>query len=453
MNEECGVFAGVLFDKNDKIIDKAIKSLSNIQHRGIQSCGICVSFEGKGEILLKDKGLVCDVFNSDNIKYINGNVSIGHVRYSTLNGDLKKNAQPLCAKLNDDNIYMCHNGHIPGIQIIKNELSLITDIKFQTQTDSEVVLKKIIFELKKDNLEVNFENIGKILSEFFNKGAYCLCFLYKNKIFAYRDKYGFRPLWFCETNDGFFIASEDIAFKEFNINKKIEIMPGYGVELMLDNFKIKKFDDSVQRKMCIFEHIYFSHINSTIFNHSIFEQRKSFGRLIAKKNIQLKSRCDIVVPIVNSGICAAMGVSQIFNLPLIFAILKNKKQNRTFIEIENLRNKKIEQKFKIKKELIRDKRILLVDDSLVRGNTAKNIVNKLYKAGAKEIHMLIASPMLKNTCSFGVDIRDKNELIANKFKDINQLSDELGLDSLCFIDLADIIELCPKNDYCFDCFL
>ena len=240
MNEECGVFAGVLFDKNGNIIDKAVKSLSNIQHRGIQSCGICVSFGGKNESLFKGKGLVCDVLNAHNIKDINGNVSIGHVRYSTLNGDLKKNAQPLFAKLNDDNIYMCHNGHIPGIQIIKNELLFKYNVKFQTQTDSEVVLKKIIFELKKDNLEVNFENIGKILSMFFNKGAYCLCFLYKNKIFAYRDKFGFRPLWFCETNDGFFIASEDIAFKEFKINKKIEIMPGYGVELMLDNFKIKK---------------------------------------------------------------------------------------------------------------------------------------------------------------------------------------------------------------------
>lgn len=451
MNEECGVFAGILFDKNNNIIKKTIKALSNIQHRGIQSCGVCLSFGDNKEILFKDKGLVCEVLSSNNTKDILGNIAIGHVRYSTIDGDLKKNAQPLKAKFKNAYIYLVHNGHIPNALEIKNELA--KTVKFETQTDSEVILKKIIFELEKNNLEPNFENIGKILSKFFNKGAYCLCFLYKNKIFAYRDKFGFRPLWFCKSNDGFFVASEDIAFKGFEINEKFEIISGFGVEFDLSNYQIKKFDYSNKQKMCVFEHIYFSHINSNIFNHNIFEQRKKFGKLIAKKNIQLKSKCDIIVPVVNSGICAAIGVSQIFHLPLSFAILKNKKQNRTFIEVENLRNKKIEQKFKIKKKFLKDKRVLLVDDSLVRGNTAKNLVSNLYKAGAKEIHMLIASPMLKNTCSFGVDIRNKDELIANKFKNVKELSIELGLDSLSFIDLADLKNLYQNNEYCFDCFL
>lgn len=452
MNEECGVFAGILFDKNKNIIDKTIKSLANIQHRGIQSCGVCVSINGKKEVLFKDKGLVCEVFNTNIIKNIKGNMTIGHVRYSTINGDLKQNAQPLCAKIYKNNIYMCHNGHIPNVQIIKNELLLKSNIKFETQTDSEVILKKIIFELEKNNLEPNFENIGKILAKFFDKGAYCLCFLYKNKIFAYRDKFGFRPLWFCKANDGFFVASEDIAFKGFEINEKFEIISGVGVEFDLSNYQIKKFDYSNKKKMCVFEHIYFSHINSNIFNYNIFEQRKKLGKLIAKKNIQLKSKCDIVVPVVNSGICAAIGVSQVFDLPLIFAILKNKKQNRTFIELEKIRNEKIEQKFRIKKELIEGKKILLVDDSLVRGSTANNLVSNLYKAGAKEIHMLIASPMLKNTCSFGVDIRNQNELIANKFQDVKELAKELNLMSLYFIDLADLNNIYQNNEYCFDCF-
>ncbi len=451
MKEECGVFAGILFDQNNNIIKKTIKALSNIQHRGIQSCGVCVSFGDNKEILFKDKGLVCQVLSSNNTKDILGNIAIGHVRYSTIDGDLKLNAQPLKAKFKNDYIYLVHNGHIPNALDIKNELA--KTIKFETQTDSEVILKKIIFELEKNNLDINFENIGKILSEFFDRGAYSLCFLYKNKIFAFRDKFGFRPLWFCKTNDGFFVASEDIAFKDFEINKKIEIISGFGVEFDLNNFEIKQFDDSTKKKKCVFEHIYFSHINSNIFNHNIFEQRKIFGKLIAKKNIHLKNKCDIVVPVVNSGICAAMGVSYIFKMPLVFAILKNKKQNRTFIEVENLRNKKIEQKFKIKEQLIKNKRILLVDDSMVRGNTAKNIVSKLYEAGAKEIHMLIASPMLKDTCSFGVDIRNKNELIATTFKDAKSISKELGLNSLCFIDLTDLKNIYPKDEYCFDCFL
>ena len=447
MKEECGVFAGVLFNKNN-IIRQTIRALSNIQHRGIQSCGVCVSFGGEKELVHKDKGLVCDVFSSISEKDIPGNLAIGHVRYSTLDGDLKLNAQPLKAKFKNDYIYLVHNGHIPNALKIKNELA--KTINFATQTDSEVILKKIIFELEKNKLDANFENIGKILSVFFDKGAYCLCFLYKNKIFAFRDKFGFRPLWFCKTNDGFFVASEDIAFKDFEIDEKIEIKSGFGVEFDLNNYEIKKFDYSTQKKNCVFEHIYFSHINSNIFNQNIFEQRKIFGKLIAKRTIKIKNKCDIVVPVVNSGICAAMGVSQIFKMPLVFAILKNKKQNRTFIEVENLRNKKVEQKFKIKKELIKNQRILLVDDSLVRGNTAKTLVNNLHQAGAKEIHMLIASPMLKNTCFFGVDIRDKNELIANRFKDVQTLSKQLGLDSLSFIDLDEIKNIYPKNEYCFD---
>lgn len=451
MNEECGVFAGILFDKNKNIIDKTIKSLSNIQHRGIQSCGVCVSC-GDKEMLFKDKGLVCDVFNPNNIKNFIGNMAIGHVRYSTINGDLKKSAQPLCAKFKNDYIYLCHNGHIADIQFIKNELTLKSKIKFQTQTDSEVVLRKIIFELEKNNIDANFENIGKILSKFFDKGAYCLCFLYKDKIFAYRDKYGFRPLWFCETDDGFFIASEDIAFKDFKINKKVEIMPGFGVEFFLNNFKIKKFDYSNKKKMCVFEHIYFAHINSTIFNKKVFKIRKKIGEIAAKKYIHLKDKCDIVVPVVNSGICAAIGVSKVYNLPLIFAVLKNKNQYRTFIEMVNFREEKIFQKFKIRKELIKDKRILLVDDSLVRGNTAKYLVRELLKAQAKEVHMLIASPMLKNTCSFGVDIRNKKELIANKFNNLSEFSKYLNLNSLNFMYLDDLKKIYEKNDYCFDCF-
>lgn len=451
MNEECGVFAGILFDKNENIIDKTIKSLSSIQHRGIQSCGVCISYCGYNQMLFKDSGLVSNVFNFHKKKDFNGNMAIGHVRYSTVNGDLRENAQPLKIKFKNDYLYLVHNGHIPNVLVIKNELSKTA--KFETQTDSEVILIKIISEFEKNNLDISFENIGKVLSTFFDKGAYCLCFLYKDKIFAFRDKFGFRPLWFCKTNDGFFVASEDIAFKDFNINKKIEIMPGFGVEFDLNNFEIKKFDYSHKKKMCVFEHIYFSHINSNIFNYNIFEQRKKFGEIIAKKNIKLKNRCDIVVPVVNSGICAAISVSKVLNLPLNFAILKNKKQNRTFIEVENLRQKKIEQKFKIKKELIKNKKVILVDDSMVRGTTAKNLVGNLYKAGAKEIHMLIASPMLINTCLFGVDIRDQNELIASKYKNVKNLSKELGLTSLCFIDLFDIKNIYPKDEYCFDCFL
>ena len=203
--------------------------------------------------------------------------------------------------------------------------------------------------------------------------------------------------------------------RDFEINKKIEIISGFGVEFDLNNFEIKQFDDSPKKKKCVFEHIYFSHINSNIFNHNIFEQRKIFGKLIAKKNIHLKNKCDIVVPVVNSGICAAMGVSYIFKMPLVFAILKNKKQNRTFIEVENLRNKKVEQKL-----LDKDIRVELDDRQ-------EKVGYKIREAQMEKIpYMLIVGDKEIEANTVGVRTRKEGDIGQMKLEEfISKIEEEI----------------------------
>lgn len=450
LGEECGIFGG--YCKNGDVAPYIRNGLLKLQHRGQESAGI--SSGGIKQTLHKAKGLVMEVFDEHSMQKLTGQFGIGHVRYSTQGGSNSVNAQPYLIDYLKGQVSIAHNGNVQKAMKIREKFEKIGEI-FVTNSDSEVMFKRIVYGLKKPPSEWTFEEIGECLEKDFSKGAFSLVFCLPNKVVAYRDPVGYRPLIFCESTEGYFVASEDVSFGSLNVIKKIEIQAGWGVEITEDGYEIKQFAKSTKEKKCVFEHIYFANPASNIFGLNVYQSRIELGKILAKNDMNEGTiKPDIVVPVMDSGFAAALGYSRESGIPFEMGLLRNHWVGRSFIQpTKESRINKVREKLTPIKSVIEGKSIVLIDDSLVRGTTSIEIINMLKGAGAKEIHFRPASPMILNTCSWGVDIPTKEELIATIYDSEAEIATHIGADSIKFLPFDGLQEYFGEEGWCYKCFM
>ena len=445
LGEECGIFGGFVHEGNVKAIVR--NGLFKLQHRGQESAGLSCGEEK--QVLVKAKGLVMEALTDDSIAKAEGRFGIGHVRYSTKGSSSAVNAQPYLIQYMDEDVAIALNGNVKKAAKIRKKFESIGEV-FITSSDSEVLLKRIVYGLRKPPSKWTFDEIGFCLGRDFPKGAYSLVISLPKRIVAYRDPVGYRPLLFCEANEGYFVASEDIAFTSLGVKKIIEIMPGEGVEITEHGYKISRYYERQEEKKCVFEHIYFAHPASTVFGKDVYTARFEMGKILAENDAVVP---DIVVPVVDSGLVAAIGYSQKSGVPLHMGLLRNHWVGRSFIApTQDVRVQRVREKLIPNRAVLKGKRVVLVDDSLVRGTTAKEIVNMLRQSEVKEIHFRFASPMILSSCSWGVDTPNIEELIAVQLQTEERIAQKLGADSVGFLPFDKLKEVFGERGWCYGCF-
>lgn len=446
LGEECGIFGG--FCKDGDIAPYIQNGLFKLQHRGQESAGI--STGDVEQKLHKAKGLVMEVFDAASIEKLVGQFGIGHVRYSTQGGSKSINAQPYLIDYMGGQVSLAHNGNIKKAMRIREKFEKIGEV-FLTSSDTEVMLKRIVYGLKKPPKDWTFKEMGDCLNQDFSEGSYSVVFCLPNKVVAFRDPLGYRPLFLCEAEEGYFVASEDVAFGALNTIEIIEIQAGCGVEITSSGYDIKRFAPVEDEQKCVFEHIYFANPASNIFGRNVYESRIQLGKILAQND---SVDADIVIPVMESGFVSAMGYSRESGIPLEMGLLRRHWVGRSFIQpTKQARVNKVREKLTPIKSVIEGKKVILLDDSLVRGTTSTEIIKMLRDAGATEIHFRSASPMLLNTCSWGVDIPTKEELIANFCQSEEEIANQIGADSVKYLPFDGLIKLFGEKGWCYNCFM
>ena len=447
IHEECGIFGGYCQCGN---IAPYIKcALLKLQHRGQESAGLCAG--DKKQTLYKNTGLVSLALNDAEIKNISGSFGIGHVRYSTFGGDDKENIQPFKVFYMGEDVSLAHNGNIPQAHKIREKLKQQGE-KFSGSSDSEIILKSLIFSLKKKPSEWSFDEVAQCLNGNFPHGAYCVILYTKERVMAFRDAFGYRPLMFARCKQGDFIASEDVGFFGLDIERVIEIAPGQGVEITCKGYEVKTFAKSEKISQCVFEQIYFASAASNIFSKSVYAARYELGKILAKCEDKDFSP-DVAFPVPDSGLACAIGYCEALGVPFCHGLIRNVWMERSFIQPQqNKRNKNVRLKFIPVKSEIEGKKIVLIDDSLVRGTTSSEIVKMLKSAGAAEVHMRSVSPKIINNCLWGVDIPTKEELISYNKTD-KQIAKQIGADSVKFLPLERLSDVFEGEMWCKKCFI
>lgn len=408
----------------------AYYALFAMQHRGQESSGISASFNHKIKTH-KAQGLVSDIFNNEILNSLQGNIAIGHNRYSTAGSKDSKDAQPIWANYLLGEISIAHNGNLINKDEIRQNLIKEGAI-FHSNMDTENIIH-LIARSKKEHLQERIIEALNII-----KGAYCLLIMSRSKIFAIRDKYGIRPLSIGKLKDGgYIIASETCAFDLVGATFVRDVKPGEMIifEEGSDDFESIMLYEEKTPRICVFEYIYFARPDSVIDGKNVYEVRKNLGKTLALKN---KIKADLVVPVPDSGVPAALGFSQKSGITFEMAIVRNHYVGRTFIEpTQEMRNLKVKLKLNPMSEVLKGKSIIVVDDSIVRGTTSKKIVELLKHAGAKEVHLKIAAPRIKFPDVYGIDTPTKSELISANLSD-NEILKYTGADSLEFLEIDEL---------------
>lgn len=446
VKEECGVF-GVYSNKPEKLAYMTCIGLSGLQHRGEESCGIAVNTDGVISYH-KEPGLVSEVFTNEVLDNLpEGNMSIGHVRYSTTGSAKRENAQPIVIRHKKGNLAVVHNGNITNAIELKQELEDNGAI-FTTTSDTEVICHIIVRErLKAKSTEEAIANTMKVL-----KGSYSLIIMSPQKLIACRDPQGFRPLCMGKLGGDIVFASESCALDICGAEFIRDVKPGEIVVVKDGKVKSIDYDSKEKKGMCVFEYIYFARPDSILEGMSVHEFREKAGRFLAT---QMPVDADIVAAVPDSGIDAALGYSKESKIPYDLVFTKSKYIGRTFIQnTQNKRKKLVALKLNPLKNSIKEKRIVLIDDSIVRGNTLIGIIKTLRKAGAKEIHLRIAAPAFIDICYFGTDIDSKENLIANG-RTVEEIREIIGADTLEYLSIDNLKEItkgCNIDDFCMGCF-
>ncbi len=398
----CGIFG--MFG-NPEAARLTYLGLYALQHRGEESAGI-VSYDGKSVHHYKRMGLVSDVFTEDNINRLKGCVAIGHVRYSTTGSSITKNVQPFIVDYKKGHIAIVHNGNFVNTLSLRESLEDQGAI-FQTTMDSEIAVHLLARCGKKDVQDKVVETLAKI------EGAYSLILMIDNMLVAARDPYGWRPLVLGRVKDSYVVASETCALDLIQAEYLREIEPGEAVFIDKNGVNSIKFSDEIKRARCIFEHIYFSRPDSVVFGQSVYSVRKRLGERLAEEN---PVSADIVTPVPDSGNYAALGFAQKSKIPLEMGVVRNHYVGRTFIQPSQfIRDFRVKVKLNPVKNVFKGKRVVIIEDSIVRGTTTKMRIRTIKQAGAKEVHMRVSCPPLKFPCFYGIDFPTKKELIASKF--------------------------------------
>ena len=447
LHEECGVFGAYDFDGED-VASTIYYGLFALQHRGQESCGIAVSDTNgpKGKVMsYKDMGLVNEVFNPENLEKLKGNIGVGHVRYSTAGSSVRENAQPLVLNYVKGTLGMAHNGNLLNAVELREELSY-TGAIFQTTIDSEVIAYLIARErLKVGTVEEAVKNAMLKI-----KGAYSLVVMSPRKLIGARDPFGFKPLCIGKRDNTYFLSSETCALDTVGAEFVRDVLPG---EVVTITSKGIESDTSLCQKntaRCIFEYIYFARPDSKIDGMGVYESRINAGRILAKIH---PVDADLVVGVPESGNPAALGFSLESGIPYGNAFIKNNYVGRTFIKPKQAqRESSVKVKLNVLKEAVAGKRVVMIDDSIVRGTTSARIVSLLKNSGAKEVHVRISSPPFKHPCYFGTDIPSEDQLIATG-KTVDEICKIIGADSLGYLEVDRLSEMiCGGTGFCDACF-
>jgi amidophosphoribosyltransferase len=437
----CGLFGAFGMPEASFIIYLGLYAL---QHRGEESCGIVTS-DGQELYLHKDMGLVADVFGEEKLKILKGDRGIGHVRYSTTGSSLVKNAQPLFVDYLGNSLAVAHNGNLVNSQALRQDLERLGSI-FQTTCDSEVIVHLMARSRSKDVVTKLKNALNRI------QGAYSLVLLTEDQLIGARDPDGFRPLCLGKKGDAYCLASETCAFDLIEAKFVREVEPGEIVVITKGGVKSVRFTPAKDRSaFCIFEHIYFARPDSIVFGQTVHLVRQELGRNLAKEH---PVKADFVCPIPDSGTSAALGFSHESGIPLEQGVIRNHYVGRTFIQPhQRIRDLGVKVKFNILREVVRGKRVVIVDDSIVRGTTSRIRVKNFRDAGAKEVHMRISCPPHRFPCFYGIDFPSSEELIANRYS-LKEIEKYLGVDSLGYLSLEGMLKAVhlPKNRYCVACF-
>ncbi|MBO4571556.1 MAG: amidophosphoribosyltransferase [Bacteroidales bacterium] len=441
IHEECGVFGVYGVPDAARITYYGLHSL---QHRGQEGCGI-VCLDGGELKCIKGEGLVTEVFDSGKLDSLKGDMAIGHVRYSTTGASCLDNVQPFVFHHKTGDFALAHNGNLVNSAVLRRYLESRGSL-FQTSSDSEILAHLI----RKDSKESHLPRIEAI-KEALNmiEGAFAFLILTENRIYACRDKYGLRPLSLGRLGNGYVVSSETCAIEAVGGEFIRDIEPGEIVCIDHHGLRCNKYSDYCHRFMCAMEYIYFARPDSDIEGCNVHNFRKLSGRYLYE---EAPVEADIVVGVPDSSLSAAMGYAEAAGIPNEMGLVKNKYIARTFIQpSQELRENGVMMKLSAVRSIVGGKRVVLIDDSVVRGTTSKRIVKMLRKAGAKEVHLRIASPQLIRPCFYGVDISTVEELFCAS-RNLEQVRKELGVDSVHFLSKEALYNAGHRSEFCLACF-
>lgn len=440
LHEECGVF-GVFQVENAS--QNIYFGLHSLQHRGQEGCGI-VSVDENGHLArIKGEGLVSEVFTTEKLLSLKGNTGIGHVRYATTGGGGIENVQPFLFRHHGGDFALAHNGNLVNSKELRSYLEDQGSI-FQSTSDSEILAHLI----KKDNPET--KRIDVIINALnLLEGSFAFLIVTKDRLYACRDKYGLRPLSIGKLQNGYVFSSETCGLNAVGAKFYRDVNPGEVV--MVDKDGLHSYDYSIYKRhhMCAMEYIYFSRPDSDIEGLNVHAFRKESGRMLYR---EAPVDADIVIGVPDSSLSAAIGYAEESHIPYELGLVKNKYVGRSFIQPnQEMRDLAVKMKLSPVVSIVKDKRVVLIDDSIVRGTTSKRIIRLLKEAGAKEVHMRIASPQIISPCFYGVDISTYDELISAHHS-IEEVKERIGADSLAFLSEKALFEVAKRNQLCTACF-
>lgn len=439
--EECGVFG--VSSRVGSASRLAFFGLFALQHRGQESCGIAAT-DGEKVRMYKDMGLVSQVFNEEILKSLPGHLAIGHTRYSTTGSSVTRNAQPVaCTSITGD-IAVSHNGNLINAAELRSELEKDGEV-FDTSNDSEVIAKLLSREHTGDLVGA----IRKVMSCL--KGAYSVAILTPRYVAAFRDPNGVRPLVLGRFEDGFCVASETCAFNPIQATIEKEINPGEIVVMNEFEFEVVQGIPADRPAMCMFEFIYFARPDSKMYGERLYAVRRRMGEQLAREH---QVEADIVVPVPDTGIPGALGYSKESGIPYGEVFIKSRYIHRTFIQPDQrMREQGVRMKLTPLEEEIRGKRVVLVDDSIVRATTTNQLVRLLFDCGAKEVHVRITAPPITHPCFYGIDMASRGELAAAKWN-IEEIRDRIGATTLGYLSIDGAVRAVgkSKDEFCLACF-
>ena len=445
LKEECGVFGYYSTEDRPNIAKTVYYGLFALQHRGQEACGIAVN---KDRIITckKDLGLVADVFSDADLSAMPGSISLGHVRYSTVGSNTRENAQPLFVSYVKGTLAIAHNGTIFNADELRRELEAEGAL-FHSTNDTEIIA--YLIAKARINCPSVEEAIAKVMPQL--RGSYSMLVMSPTKLIAVRDPFGIRPLCMGKIGEDYVFASETCALDTVGAELVRDVKPGEIITLHHGKFTSDERFCSANTGACIFEHIYFARPDSVIDGQSVNESRVLTGKLLAKQH---PVDADLVIGVPDSGLSSAIGYSMGSGIPFGLGLVKNRYIGRTFIQpSQSQRERSVALKLNVLKSNVAGKRVIMVDDSIVRGTTIANIVKLLKKAGATQVHVRIASPKFLYPCYFGTDVPDRDQLACCKYTD-EELLKKIDADSLGFLDVNTLDEIVPnaKVKFCKGCF-
>lgn len=441
IHDHCGIFG--IFTREGDVAKLTYYALYALQHRGQESAGIAVS-DGRETMMLKDMGMVSQVFSERDLLNLRGYMAIGHVRYSTTGSSFWENSQPIHVSGPRGSVYVAHNGNLVNTDELREELRE-QGVRFHTTSDTEVIALLLARHPAEDIEEAVREVMPRL------SGAYSLAILTETKIIGLRDPHGIRPLCVGRYRDGFAISSESCGLDIIGAEYIREIEPGEMAVIDHAGLRFERFTEVQRPSLCIFEFIYFARPDSVMYDIYLYHARKHMGMSLAD---EAPVDADVVIPIPDTGVPAAIGFSQASGIPFGEGLIKNRYVGRTFIQpTQAIRRLGVRLKLNPLVKDIQGKRLVVVDDSIVRGNTTKEIVKMLRDAGAREVHMRISSPPDKNPCFYGIDTATRQELIASS-RSVDEIRRFIGADTLHYLSMENLVRATgrPKEEFCTACF-